>query len=264
VRSLLGRQPELELRGVLGPRTPARGAGIFSTIEALLAGARPDVAVIGGPPGRFVDAALQLLAVGVDLLVEPPVSTDPADAERLESLAERLGRAYRTAAPMRHARALHLAREAMERGLLGGLQGMELNLVPKPGCEPHALDAAELLAGPIERVRMFEERALFTEHRAGRVHSRILLALDPGKPPVRCVGERGSLEVGHTAVLLERDGERRRLGPGLCEWEARQRTLDEFLRARTERNPELDHGAQSLQWLAAARRSLSRARWEYA
>jgi hypothetical protein len=264
VRGLLAQRPEIQLCGVLGPPTQARRVGVFATLDALLSGARPDLAVIGAPAGRHLDAAGQLLARGVDLLVEPPVALESADADALESIAERLGRTYVTAAPMRHASALRLAREALERGLCGALQGVELHLSKKAGGELHALDAAELLAGPIERVRMFDPGELFTEHARGRVRIRIPLAQETRRPAVHCVGTRASVEVGATAVVLVRDGRRTTLGPGLCEWEARQRVLDDFLARRTDPAPDPDHGAQSMQWLAAARRSLVRNRWEYA
>ncbi len=264
VRGLLAQRPELELCGVLGPARPARRSGVFASIDDLLTGARPDLAVIGGPPGRFVDHAAELLVVGVDLLVEPPVSGEPAEADALESLAERLGRTLVTAAPLRHASALRLVRVALEKGVCGKLLGIELNLAEKCGSEAHALDAAELLGGPVERVRMFDAGELWTEHDRGRVRVRILLALDGARPAVRCVGERAAIEVGATAVSLVRDGRRRGLGPGLCEWAARLRVLDDFLARRCEAEPEPDHGALAVHWLAAARRSLGRNRWEYA
>jgi predicted dehydrogenase len=264
IRPLIADRPDLELCGELRADAARGRNGSFHRLGELLARGRPELAVVGGPPGSLVDELARLLGAGVDVLVEPPVAADALDADALESLAERLGRTLVTAAPLRHAHALRLARRAVERGLCGPPVALELNLALKDHPEVHALDAAELLAGPIERVRMFGEGELWTEHARGGLRARTLRELDPARPAVRCVGERGSIEVGSTATSLLRDGGRRVLGPGLCPWEARRAVLDDFLARRRDPHPALDHGAQALHWLAAARRSLERGRWEYA
>jgi len=61
----------------------------YPTVEALLAGARPDVVHVCTPPGAHHDAARAALAAGAHVYVEKPFALTRCDATELLALADR-------------------------------------------------------------------------------------------------------------------------------------------------------------------------------
>jgi len=65
-------------------------ARVHGSIAELVAGGKPDVAHALVPPQRHVEVATELLEAGVGVLLEKPIATKRADAQRLLALADSL------------------------------------------------------------------------------------------------------------------------------------------------------------------------------
>ena len=141
---------------------------------------------------------------------------------------------------------------------------------------PDALDVVETIAGPISRIQMTSERReqglsvedevqVETEHQRG-VLSRILCSWNrqTTEPIARCVGSQAEILVGWAQTVI-RDGESEEVvGTGYDERAAFLAVLNRFFARRTKSDSEEDHGAQSVDWLRAAYRSLSSGKWQLA
>jgi hypothetical protein len=140
---------------------------------------------------------------------------------------------------------------------------------------PAALDLAELLAGPLDQIRMptsdHLQRAeledavqLETAHRGGAISS-IHLSWNEAEsgPLARCLGERGELLIGRARTSLHAPGSSAYLDAPLDERECRSALLCELLALRRERDAICDEGARRLDWLHAAYRSRELGRWQH-
>jgi predicted dehydrogenase len=298
---VLSELPELQITGAMDPdparRELARAAGVqaFASIEELLASGPPHVAIVCAPPSSHLQLAEPLLRAGVDLMIEAPLAAIPEEADRIAAGAERLGRLARTGARLRAAAAIEMARVLVAEGRIGRLCWLEINLARKldlacswrgdPALSgggvwmelgSDALDAAELLAGPIERLRMVEELrvqgaavedevSVETEH-AGGLGSRIHLSWNRQvtAPLARCVGTEGELIVGWAQLLHRSEGGDCAIGAGYDPRGAMRRQLEEFLRARVRAGETEDPGALAVHWIHAGYRSVASRRWEVA
>lgn len=292
---------ELALVAVVDPdlaaaRRAAGSARVFPGLRELIASGRaPDVALLCTPTALHLDLALPLLRSGSDLLVEPPLATTRGEAEQLTELAERLGRPLYCrsglAAGVRRAGLQPL----LEGNSLGKLQRVEIRLAHERDARlgwradpaisgggvlmdlgPHALDLAELLAGPLDQIRMLEcdrlQRAevedavqLETTHRSG-VISRIALDWNQADPAAlaRCRGERGELVIGRTRSALRSEDQSFYVDAPLDEAHCNAAALAELMALRLDRDAICDDGARTLGWLHAAYRSHELGRWQYA
>jgi predicted dehydrogenase len=272
------------------------GARAFSSVDEMLAHGRiPDAALVCTPPSTHLEVAEPLLHAGVDCLIESPLATLPADARRVATTAERLGRTLATAARFRAGEALTRARRLIDEGLIGRLSYVEATLSGKLDAKrgwrgdpqisgggvwtdrgPDAIDVVETVAGPIERIRMAGQRraqrlpiedevAVETEH-AGGALSRILLSWNRQitAPIARCVGTEAELLVGWAQAVI-RDGDSEEVvGRGFDSRSSCVAVLRRFFARRAKAACEEDHGAQSVDWLQAAYVSLRSRRWEIA
>ncbi|MFQ5513546.1 MAG: Gfo/Idh/MocA family protein [Myxococcota bacterium] len=275
--------PELELDGSGDPG------------EAGLSSPPPELAVVCLPVAERARVLSDLLRTGVDTLVMAPLAHSRAAAVAVSELAERLGRTLVTAAPMRRFTAARRARDLIGAGAIGALDGVQIRLARKrtlAGCwqanplrsgggiwidrGPDALDLAEQLAGPIERVwiavaRSRQRTAVEDEVRvelehAGGVRSTVELSWNDEAPEalVRCRGPHGELRIGHAQSVLVRAAERRVFAGSLSRHEISRALLEDLLRRRACRDPEEDHGEMTLGWIEAGYRSLRSGRWEIA
>jgi len=279
-----------EARRVVGSARPHTRSG-----ELITRGRAPDIALICAPTSLHSDFAQRLLRGGSDLLIEPPLATTRGDAEQLTELAERLGRSlYCRSGLVAAIRAagLHLL---VERGSLGQLQRVEIRLSHKRDARsgwradpalsgggalmdlgPHALELAELVAGPLDQIRMLEcghlQRAevedtvvLETNHRTGAI-GRIELDWNEAEqsPLARCHGQRGELVIGRLSSGLRSGDQDLRVEVTLDEPHRDAAALAELMALRLERDPICDEGARTLGWLHAAYRSHELGRWQYA
>jgi predicted dehydrogenase len=298
----LSERPELALCAVVDcvaerARVAAeRGARACSSIEEMLAQDRiPDAALVCTPPSMHLEVAQPLLQSGIDCLIESPLATLPADAQHMATTAERLGRTLATAAQLRVAEALTRSQRMIEQGRIGRLTYLEITFAGKLDAKrgwradpqisgggvwmdrgAHAIDVVETLAGPIQRIRMAEQRreqglpvedevAVETEH-AGGVLSRVLLSWNRGitAPIARCVGTEGELLLGWAQTVIRNGDSEQVVGPGFEPRAACQAVLDQFFARRAKSSPGEDHGAQTVDWLEAAYSSVRSWRWEIA
>jgi predicted dehydrogenase len=298
-REVLPELPEVTLVAAVEPHperaAAARKSGIavFATqAEMLDAGVRPDTAIVCTPPASHLEVAEPLLHAGMDLLVEKPLAPIPDEALRVQETAARLGRTVVTAAKYRVTESLHTARRLLEAGRVGRLLEVENTfsgkLDPNAGWHgdpaisgggvwmdngPHSLDVVESIAGPVQRIRMIEEKreqnaavedevAVETEH-AGGVRGRLLLSWNRQIPaPIaRCIGTDGEILVGWAqTVVRDANGEEVVAG-GYDKRQAFKSLIEDFLRRRRKAESE-DHGARAVGWLHAAYRSLHTGRQE--
>ncbi len=288
-----GVDPDADRRAAL----EARGARAFAGVGELLASAgAPDVAILCTPPALRLETAEPLLRAGVDLLIEPPLATVPDDADRIAELAERVDRVAVTIGRFRADPALSLARARIAAGAIGRLCAVEVALAHKRDARAgwrgdpalsgggvwlelgaDALEIAERLAGPLQRIRMIEsasvqggevedEVRVETDHGAG-LHASLRLTWNEATelPLARCIGDRGEITVGWAQTSLVReDGTREAIAGPRDAHAARVEVLREFLRERRSRERAIDSGAQSLAWLHAAYRSATTGRFELA
>jgi predicted dehydrogenase len=289
--------PELLLDAVVSPQAHEPGftprVRRFQSLDDLIRyRALPDVALLCTPPGDHLEAGLSLLRVGADLVVLPPLATRFEDAERLLEFAERAGRELTTAIPSRLSPALLGARVELDSGRLGSLHyvGVSLSDMCDPRASgrsdpersgggvwmqlgPQALDIVELLAGPVERVRMLESHSkqgagvedevrVECDHGAGR-RSRIALSWNERwtDPIAHCVGDDAELLVGDSQTIVRRNGRDRRCGPGYDPRDACRALLSEHLRRRCSLEPPIDTGPETVAWLESAYHTLGTERW---
>lgn len=298
--AVLPEFPELALRAVVDPDPERRAAvparGYASVAELLASGSTPHVAILCTPPSLHLELCEPLLQAGVDLLIDPPLATTPADADRIAMLAERADRCVVTCGRLRTARALQDARAAIDAGAIGRLCAVEIALAEKRDARaawrgdpalsgggvwmelgPDALDAAERLAGPVRRIRMSEshcrqhgdvedEVRVETEHVGGLLGIlRLSWNEESLRPIARCIGDRSELVVGRAQTVLRREnGDEEVIGQAQYAGAELVDALDAFLCERRRRERRVDPGAQTLAWLHAAYRSLDSRRFEIA
>ncbi|MEE1621803.1 Gfo/Idh/MocA family protein [Zafaria sp. Z1313] len=93
----LAAMDDVELVAVVGPTAARReeaarrwgipSDGVFEDHRTMLETARPDVVHIATPHAAHVDAALDAIAAGVDVLIEKPLAHTLADGERIAEAA---------------------------------------------------------------------------------------------------------------------------------------------------------------------------------
>jgi predicted dehydrogenase len=273
-----------------------RGARLYSSLDEMLGnGEFPDAALVCTPPSAHLGVVEPLLHAGVDCLIESPLAALPTEARRIESAAERLGRTLMTAATFRASRALAEARRRIEEGEIGRLTYVESTLSgrldPKADWRgdpqisgggvwmdhgPQSIDVVETVAGPIERIRIVDQRreqglgvedevAVEAEH-VGGVLSRILLSWNReiAAPIARCVGTEADLVVGRTQTVLRNGGADEVIGRGFEPRASLLALLERFFARCAKRSCEEDHGAQSVDWIYAGYASARSRRWEVA
>ena len=289
--------PELRLDSVVGNafgiESPNEATPRYRDLEAMLAerGA-PDLALVMTPPGQRCEQIQQILRAGVDVLAVPPLATCAEDAESLVEFAERAGRELTTASPFRCSAGFNHARRFLREDTIGELQYVEVNLEHKIDAragwraEPErsgggiwmqqgscALDIAELLAGPLCRLRMVEiesqqnssveDRTVVETDHGGGVRARIRLSWNgrSRRPLALCVGTRGELAVGYSQLLLRIGDRLERHAPGHDPHDALVGSIREHLNRRCAAHPPLDQGPERLHWLEAGYRSVPGNRW---
>lgn len=284
--AVVDSDPE-RLRGVLA-------RGFASVPEMLEAGCVPRVAILCTPPSFHLELAEPLLRAGVDVLVEPPLATTPADADRIAELAERGDRCAVTCARLRRAIAVAAVRERIAGGAIGRLCAVEVSLGHKRdaregwrgdpalsgggvwmGLGPDALDAVEAIAGPVRRIRALDaasrqradvedEVRVETEHDGGVLGIlRVSWNDELARPIARCVGDRGEIVLGSAQTLLRGEDGREEVLAGAPDASAALvAVLNDFLRECRGRERRVDAGAQALAWIHAGYRSITSRRWE--
>ncbi len=183
--ALVLADPALSLAAIVDPAPEARhwaeGLGVpwRPTLEALLAGPRPDGAIVATPNRLHVPQALALVAAGIPVLVEKPIADSVDDAERLVAAAARAGVPLLVGHHRRHNPLIAAAKAAIDAGRLGRLVAVhamcwlakppayfDIAWRRAPGAGPvlinliHDIDLMRHLCGDITAVQAMAARAV--------------------------------------------------------------------------------------------------------
>lgn len=167
---IFARRRDTELVAIAGRdagRTAARaaawGATPFTDLDAMVAGARPDLITVCLPNEGHFEPTLRLIEHGVPLLVEKPLVFDLTEADALLAAAEECGLFFAINLNHRFAEPVQRAKAAIDAGELGELVfatwrfGGEANVGTSPHAnlietQVHGIDMLEHLCGPIASV----------------------------------------------------------------------------------------------------------------
>jgi predicted dehydrogenase/nucleoside-diphosphate-sugar epimerase len=128
----LRRSPHAEVAGV-HDTDPARAAEFanrfdvpsFASVEALVA-AGANVIHVLTPPDTHGDVIARALEAGAHVLVEKPLTSDPAEAERIAALSERSGLHVGVCHSLLFDPQVRAAREIVARGKLGDVVAVDI------------------------------------------------------------------------------------------------------------------------------------------
>jgi predicted dehydrogenase len=95
------------------------GVPIYSSLDELIAKARPDGIVLATPNQMHVEQGLQCIAAGIPVLVEKPVAHTLEEGNRLVETAERANAKLLVGHHRPHSPILHKAVEVIQSGILG-------------------------------------------------------------------------------------------------------------------------------------------------
>jgi len=110
---------EPSLRGQERAGTLFPGVPVFDDVSALLAGDRPDAAVVTSPDDTHADIAVELLHAGVAVYLEKPLATTLPDADRILTAAAESGSVLYVGHNFRHAGVVRRMKEIIDRGEIG-------------------------------------------------------------------------------------------------------------------------------------------------
>lgn len=178
--------PGLELSAVVDPSTAAAtvaaqaGVPLHATLDELIEKNRPDGIVLATPNALHVEQALRCLRAGLPMLLEKPIATTVAEAERLVRAAdERAGATILVGHHRAHSPIMAKAKQVVDSGQLGRLvaiTGSAMFYKPaqyfadgpwrrEPGGGPillnmiHEVHNLRMLAGEIVAVQAFASNA---------------------------------------------------------------------------------------------------------
>ncbi|WP_347312138.1 Gfo/Idh/MocA family protein [Defluviimonas sp. SAOS-178_SWC] len=103
----------------------AQGARHFPTLGEMIAADRPDGVILATPNRHHVDGALDCIAAGLPVLVEKPLATDLAGAERIVAAAERAGVPVAVGHHRRHNPLIARAKAEIAEGRLGQITAVQ-------------------------------------------------------------------------------------------------------------------------------------------
>lgn len=119
--------PQLELCGVVDPALPAiAGTPVYGELDAALAAAKPDIAIVAVHTYLHFKVASRCLESGCQVILEKPISLDLEEARRLQKLAEDRGVRLMVAHCVRFFPAYLKFREMVETGRFGQLRLLKL------------------------------------------------------------------------------------------------------------------------------------------
>ncbi len=164
---VFSERPDVDFCAVVG-RTPEKtqaraaqfGVRAYTDIQEMLAVERPDLISLSLPNQGHFDATLQVIKAGVPLLAEKPLTFDLDEADILLEEAAKRNLFFAINFNHRYAKAIQLAKQAIDAGRLGDLtfaawrfggEGRSshphANLIET---QCHAFDQLEYLCGPID------------------------------------------------------------------------------------------------------------------
>lgn len=117
----------------------------FAGHRELLATAEPSMIAVAGPADTTPGVILDALAAGVDVIVAPPVATSLDGLTALADAAAESGRRLAVVHSYRHHPTARLARELIDQGRLGRIQGVTLEAAESVTAEALAAATREVL-----------------------------------------------------------------------------------------------------------------------
>jgi predicted dehydrogenase len=176
---------EADLHAVVDPAQAGaalaarHGVPHFATLEAMLAGGRPDGIILATPNAMHAAQGLAAVAAGIPTLVEKPITDDIASAEALVAAARKAGVPLQVGHHRRHNPLVAEAKALIERGELGRLVAVHaffwIRKPPEyfnvawrrePGAGPllinfiHDIDLLRHFCGEVEEVQAYLSNAL--------------------------------------------------------------------------------------------------------
>jgi predicted dehydrogenase len=156
-----------------------RGAPWFGSLGDMIAANASDGVIIATPNQMHVDNGLECVAAGLPLLVEKPIATDVAAAEKLIAAAEAANVPVLVGHHRRHNQLIQRARAEIESGAIGEIVSVtgitwffkpdeyfDIEWRRTPGAGPvylnliHDIDVMHYLCGPIETVHAVDSNAM--------------------------------------------------------------------------------------------------------
>lgn len=242
-------EPNEKQRGVIAERyTAAPG---YASLDEALEAEQPTAAVICTPANTHLSIAEKLIARGMALLIEKPLSTSVAEAEKFITISERHTRPVLVAYVARQHLPLMAAREAVRSGKYGKVRHVVVSQGQNfPSFRPayreiyyarhetgggaiqdaltHTLNTVEWIAGPLSRIYCDAEHLVLegvevedTVNLLGRSADNCLVSIGmnqfqaPNESTFWFHCERGSVRVAiHKQEFCE-------IALGATEWETR-------------------------------------------
>jgi predicted dehydrogenase len=218
-----------------------------------------DVAIVAAPPVFHTRIAIDLMAAGLDLLVEKPFAIDVESAKLMLGAADEHGRVIAVASKYRYAPDVREARRLVEEGAIGMIQSAEVTFSSEfdPGERwhaipsisgggvisdnaPHAADLVRYVLGPIEEVAASEgprrpglevedEATLLLATPLVEVMTYLSWRRHIAAPYLKVIGDQGVLNLDWKSTELIRPGEVTPIGTGFDRMRAFQSNLTNFL-----------------------------------
>ncbi|MEP0518857.1 MAG: Gfo/Idh/MocA family oxidoreductase [Hyphomicrobiales bacterium] len=122
---------EAELASIVDPDHAAKDLAAelnvpyFSSISQMISSNRPDGAVIATPNRLHETHGIECLQEGLPVLIEKPITSDLASAERLVTISEDLNTPILVGQHRRHNPLIKAAKEVIEKGSLGEIQAIQ-------------------------------------------------------------------------------------------------------------------------------------------
>ena len=121
------QSPTCTLAAIVDPAPAAEataataGVPLYRSLEALLGKDRPDGVVLATPNQLHVEHAMQCIAAGVPMLLEKPIASTVAEAERLVAIADKTRATILIGHHRAHSPIMAKAKRIVEEGVLGRL-----------------------------------------------------------------------------------------------------------------------------------------------
>ncbi len=182
----IGRSADADLVALvdpaLGSQAVANDAGVplYPDLADMLRRERPDGVILATPNALHVAGAVACLEAGIPVLVEKPVATTSAEAQRLVQAQQRTGVPVLVGHHRRHSAYMQAARRFIDGGGLGRIVAVHCNALfhkparyfteapwrTQPGGGPilinlvHEIDCMRMLAGDVVEVQAMASSAL--------------------------------------------------------------------------------------------------------
>ena len=225
-----------------------------------------DVAIVAAPPVFHTRIAVDLMAAGLDLLVEKPFAIDAGSANLILAAADAFNRVIAVASKYRYSPDVREARRLVEEGAIGQIQSAEVTFSSEfdpierwhavPAISgggvisdnaPHVADLVRFVLGPIKEVAASEgprrpglvvedEATLLLVTPLVEVMTYLSWRRHIAAPYLKVVGDLGVLKLDWKTSELIRQGEVISIGNGFDRMRAFQSNLVSFLEAVARRD----------------------------